>query len=110
MKLKGLGRTDPERICTIPPSRQLGHNSHTPQPRENEINNGIALFAEASELCFLADTGILSEGTAEVYSDNLAEEREEDNVIRDEDEVEVSFSIVWLIWVASWGWSGMGYE
>lgn len=82
----------------------------TPESRDDEVKDGITLFAKTSEFCFLANAEILGEGTTEVGRDALAEEGEEDDVVRDEHEIEISLSIARVGGIIGRGRSRVRYE
>lgn len=68
------------------------------------------MFAEPSELCFLVDTEMLGERTTEIQNNALSKKGKEDDIVGDEDDVEISFPIVWIIGVIGRGRSRMGYK
>lgn len=81
-----------------------------PQAGDDEVEDGISLFAEPSEFCFLANTEILRKGTTEVGRDALAEEGEEDDIVRQKDKIEVSFSIARVSGIIGRGRGRVRYE
>lgn len=83
---------------------------HSPQSSDAAIEDTISLFAKPSELCFLADTEMLGEGTTDIQYYALSEEGKENDMIGDEDKVKVAFSKARVIRVTGWGRSRVGYK
>ena len=100
-------RTDPEIFGAVPPRRKLGHDAlpdarrqctvltdsavmtyQTPGAHDHEVGRRVRLLAEPVHLRLLPDAEPARGGLAHVDEEGLADEGPEDDVVRDEDEVE----------------------
>ena len=75
---------------------QLGTHQ-SPKSSEAEIQHGIELFSKPVNLCQLLEAEIPGNGWADIDHDGLTNERPEDDVVRDEDEVQVAFLVTRVI-------------
>lgn len=93
---------DPELLTVVPPGWEVGHISETPCTEKREIKESIALFTEAGKLCLLAYAKVTGNRIADPEEDELADEREEYDVIGKEDQIKPAFAISWVSDVVRW--------
>ena len=80
----------------------MGHNSETPSTKEREIKDSIALFTKAGKLCIFAYAKVTGNRIADSEESELADEREEYDVIGKEDQIEPAFAVSWVSDVVCW--------
>jgi len=88
-----MGIINPEVLSSIPPRRQLTHYPETPCSRNEEIDNGISLFAEPVELGFLFYMKVFRNAPKDGDGDKLPKAREEDDVVGKEEEIAPAFGV-----------------
>ena len=70
----------------------------SPESSETEIQHGVELFSKPVNLRQLLEAEITGNGWTDIDHDSLANERPEDDVVRDEDEVQVAFLVTRISW------------
>lgn len=80
----------------------MGHNSDTPCAEKREIKDSIALFTEAGKLRLFAYAKVTGNRIADSEEGELADEREEYDVIGKEDQIKPAFAISWVSDVVCW--------
>lgn len=64
-----------------------------PRSEEGKVDKCIELLCKAVEFCFLPESKIASEGSSNLDSKVFANKREEHDVIEEEDQVGIGFSV-----------------
>jgi len=80
----------------------VGHDSDAPGTEKREINDSVALFTEAGKLSPLADAKVTGNRITDSEEDELTDEREEYDVIGEEDQIKPAFAISWVSNVICW--------
>ena len=103
-------RTDPELLTVVPPGWEVGHDSDAPRTEKREINDSVALFTKTIKLSPLADAKVTANRITDSEEGELADEREEYDVISKEDKIKPAFAISRVGNVICWRGSWMRYE
>ena len=70
---------------------------HAPCTHDGEVDDGVSLLAETVQLGRPFDTEVPYYRPTDVDSDALTDERPEHDVVSNEDKVEVSFLVAWIV-------------
>ena len=70
---------------------------HAPCAHDGEVDDGVSLLAETVQLGRPFDTEVPCYRPTDVDSDALTDERPEHDVVSNEDKVEVSFLVAWIV-------------
>ena len=98
--------TDPKIVSSVPPGRQLGHDTQTPSAEECKIYHSIPLLSKSRQHSFRAYTKVASNWTAELDSDDLTNEGEKDDMVGKECEIKPAFPIAGIVEITG----GRGYR
>lgn len=80
----------------------MRHDAQAPRAENRKVKDGITLLTETSERIALSYATVSGDGVADSKEDGLADKREEDYVVGDEDEVEPALAISWVRGVIRW--------